>query len=412
MGSHRSNTNKQKTTRQRILARRIHFHPRIVAQFWKKLKLWQKILTVILTIVFLCIGTMYGIARWYIYEERNVPLTLGVTFISDYAKYFGLDPQQTMQAMIDQLHVKNFRLVSYWSDIEATKGHYDFSDLDWQFQMAEKAHAQVILSIGLRQPRWPECHMPTWAENEPYSVWYPQLKDFMTATIERYKNSPALGSYQLENEYFLKVFGTCQNYDRSRLVDEFNLVKKLDNDHPVIISRSNNAIGLPIGNPVPDEYGVSVYKRVWDKNVTHRYFEYPFPAWFYGFLAGGSEILSGRNMIIHELQAEPWPPTGITQASIAEQDKSMDATRLQSRFQYGEATGVKTIYLWGAEWWYYRLIKDHDPSLWNVAKTEFNNAAAHNQQLLNQKSPTQSMTTTTKIGTISLVSTTSTVHTY
>jgi hypothetical protein len=32
---------------------------------------------------------------------------------------------------------------------------------------------------------------------------------------------------------------------------------------------------------------------------------------------------------------------------------------------------MKNIDLWGAEYWYYRAVKLHDPSLWNVAKQEF-----------------------------------------
>ena len=76
-------------------------------------------------------------------------------------------------------------------------------------------------------------------------------------------------------------------------------------------------------------------------------------------------------MIIHELQAEPWPPGPLSTASIEEQNKSMDAKRLASRFEYGEATGIRTIYMWGAEWWYSRMINNHDPSVWNTAKFEF-----------------------------------------
>jgi hypothetical protein len=52
----------------------------------------------------------------------------------------------------------------------------------------------------------------------------------------------------------------------------------------------------------------------------------------------------------------------------------MNATILKARFKYGEATGMKTIYAWGAEYWYYRMVKLHDPSLWNVAKQAFASA--------------------------------------
>ncbi len=324
----------------------------------------------------LCLATMYGIARWYIWSESGKPLTLGVSFIPDYAQSLGLDAQKTMDAILNNLQVRHLRLTSYWSDIEPTPGHYDFSQLDWEFQKAEAAHAKVSLSLGLRQPRWPECHMPAWAANEQESAWQPQLEQFITAVINRYKNSPSLESYQLENEYF-NTFGQCTNYDRQRLVAEFNLVKKDDPRHPVIISRSNNYGGLPLGQPTPDEFGISVYRRTWDANVTHRYFEYPFPAWYYAFLAGAQKLLTGKPSVVHELQAEAWPPHGqsITQTPLAEQNKSMDAARLQQTVSFGEATGMRTIDLWGAEYWYYRLTVLHDPSLWNTAKQSLQRSA-------------------------------------
>lgn len=339
--------------------------------YWRK-NWWHKTLVVLLGLIILAIGAMYGIARWYIASQSSKPLTVGTTFIADYASSLGLDPHQTMQALTNDMHVKHFRLVSYWSDIEKSEGTYDFSELDWEFQQAEQAHATVSLSIGLRQPRWPECHLPTWAENEPANQWTPQLNQFITTVVNRYKNSPALDSYQLENEYFLAAFGTCTDFSRDRLVNEYNLVKKTDPQHIVIVSRSNNALGIGINDPRPDKYGVSIYKRVWTP-VLHRYIEYPFPAWYYGFLAGLQKIATGRDMIIHELQAEAWPPDGqsITQTSVPELNKSIDTQRLKDRIQYGKATGMRTMYLWGSEYWYYLKEVKHDPALWDTAKQAF-----------------------------------------
>jgi hypothetical protein len=329
-----------------------------------------------IALVLILSGSMYGISQWYIWHNRNKPLSYGVTFIPSYARYYGLDPQTTMDAIINDLGVRRFRLVSYWEVIEANPGTYDFSELDWQFAKADKVNAKVSLAIGLRQPRWPECHMPERLKTEPRGVWYPQLKEFMTAVIERYKDHPALDSYQLENEFFLSVFGECQDFDRERLIDEYNLVRQLDPDTKLIISRSNNAVGLPIGDPRPDEFAVSVYKRVWDKTITKRYYEYPFPAWFYGFLAGAGELLTGKDMIIHELQAESWLPEGYNMltAPLEEQNKSLNAERLKDRFEYGRASGMRTIDLWGVEWWYWRMVHLGDPSLWDVARNEFKNA--------------------------------------
>ncbi len=329
-------------------------------------------LIIIVVLVMFCVSSMYGIARWYMAKHASEPFNMAATFIPDYAESFGLDKQQTMDAMINDLGIKHLRLVSYWENGEATRDVYDFSFLDWQMQKARENGVKVSLAIGLRQPRWPECHMPTWAAKLPKSQWEPQLFDYIEAVVNRYRNDPALESWQLENEYFLKVFGICPDHSRDRLVDEFDLVKRLDKSHPLIVSRSNNAIGWPKGEPQPDISAVSVYKRVWDKTITRRYFEYPIPAWYYGFLAGWNELVNGNDTIIHELQAEAWLPDGFEMqtAPISELDKSLSPQRLQDRFEYGRSTGMRTMTLWGVEWWYYMKEKRNDPDLWNVAKEE------------------------------------------
>lgn len=349
---------------------------------WLNLKRWQQVFIVLGSLVFLITSSMYGIASWYINRHANEPLKYGITFIPNYARFLNLEPKQTLDAIINDLGVRRLRFVSYWRETEPQPGQYDFEELDWQFDMAEAAGAEVSLAIGLRQPRWPECHMPDWAKALPKEDWRQKIKDQMKAVVERYKNRPNLVEYQLENEYFLSVFGVCPDHDRDRLIDEFNFVKTIDSSKPLIVTRSNNATpSWPLGKPRADINGASIYKRVWDKTVTKRYFEYPYPGWFYAFLAGAAELTTGRNTFIHELQAEPWMPPGFEMNdinSIPEQNKSMDAKRLKSRFEYGKATGMRTIDLWGAEWWYWRLTKAGDPSLWQAAKEELTKTSAQN----------------------------------
>jgi hypothetical protein len=340
---------------------------------WLGKGFWQKALAVLIALVILSLSGMFAIAQWYYAKHRDTPVQLGATFIPDYALRLGVDPQETMDAMITDLGIKRFRLVSYWENGEMLQGKYDFSFLDWQMNKASAAGAKVSLAIGLRQPRWPECHMPAWAAKLPISEWQPKLLDYITAVVERYKNHPALESWQLENEFFLKVFGDCPDHSRDRLVNEFNRVKQLDPNHTLVVSMSNNAIGTPIGQPTPDEWAISVYKRVWDQTLTKRYFEYPIPAWYYAFRAGFTELTRGHDSFIHELQAEAWLPPGYTMqtAPIEEFYKSLNPERLRHRFRYGQATGMKKIDLWGVEWWYYMKVRRNAPELWNVAREEY-----------------------------------------
>lgn len=366
--------NKHHTSKNRFAQRAEQFwHP--VHSFFKQHRIlkWAFRTVVALILVFVVwLGSIYAFSVWYNHKHQSEPRKYGVTFIASYARYFGLDPDETLLALRDDLGFRRFRLVSYWKEIEKQPGQYDFSQLDHQLEQIEAVNGEVSLAIGLRQPRWPECHFPAWLEHKSKDEWYPPLKQYLKAVVERYKNRAVITSYQLENEHMLSVFGECTDFSRQRLQEEFDLVKSIDPKKPIVLSLANNYFGVPFRKPQPDQYGVSVYKRVFDSSVTNNYFEYPFPAWYYGGRAGMTELLTGKSSMLHELQAEPWPPKGITEVSIAEQDKSMDAKRLKERLDYAEQTGFRTIDLWGGEWWYWRKQKFNDPSLWNVVKDRLN----------------------------------------
>lgn len=349
-------------------------------------KTWTRKITAILVLVLMIlIVGMYAVAQWYIQSKSDQPYQMGATFIQPYAEYYGLDPQETLTAVTDDLGFEHLRLVSYWNVHEPTPGNYDFEELDWQFEHAEQRGVSVSLAIGLRQPRWPECHMPDWAAEMEKDEWYPELLNYMEVVVNRYKDSPALVTYQLENEFLLEVFGICPDHDRQRLVEEFDFVQSLDPERPIIVSRSNNATpSWPVGEPRADIIGASIYKRVWDGTLTNRYFEYPLPPWFYAFLAGGALATTGVDTVIHELQAEPWLPRGydMLTAPTEELYKSMSPEMLTERFEYARATGIREIDLWGVEWWYYRKVNDGDDSFWEIAREELKRTDEINRQIL------------------------------
>lgn len=338
--------------------------------FWRSRYLWQKIVLSVFAAFGLFMLVLYISAVGYRFAHRGETAQYGVTFIPSYARYLGVEPEETMLALRDDLGFRRFRLVSHWNGIEKTPGEYDFSELDWQFEKVAEVEGSVTLAIGLRQPRWPECHTPEMYHGEPIETLYPKLEKFITAVVERYKDHPSLVSYQLENEFFLEVFGECPDFSRERLQKEYDLVKSIDAETPVILSLANNYWGVPTGSPRPDIFGVSVYKRVYDYTVTKDYLEYPFPSWYYAGRAGLTQLLTGRKSMLHELQAEPWAPMPIPEAPIAEQDRSMDAKRLKERIKYGKDVGFKEVDLWGGEWWYWRKVHHNDPSLWETVRNE------------------------------------------
>lgn len=182
----------------------------------------------------------------------------GVSFSAPYAEYLGIHPQTCMKESITDLGVKRFRLMSYWNRHETQKGTYDFRDLDWQMKLAEKHGVEVTLCLGLKQPRWPESHWPTWAKNTTKEEWQQHLLDFIHTAVTRYKDYSCIVSYQLENEAMLRSFGEAGDFDRNRLKRELELIKSLDPTRPVIMSTSDSW-GIPVFGPRPDVYGFSIY---------------------------------------------------------------------------------------------------------------------------------------------------------
>src|SRR5258708_3165561 len=79
---------------------------------------WRRLLFGLMALLIAVTGSMYAIGQWYIYRNRNTPLTVGATFIPDYARYYDLEPHETLSAIINDLGVKRLRLVSYWENIE------------------------------------------------------------------------------------------------------------------------------------------------------------------------------------------------------------------------------------------------------------------------------------------------------
>ena len=80
-------------------------------------------------------------------------------------RIWGLDWKETYLALLDDLKVKNLKIAAHWDLIEPQDGVYDFADLDWQLEQARLHNAKVMLAIGMKTPRWPECHVPEWAKN-------------------------------------------------------------------------------------------------------------------------------------------------------------------------------------------------------------------------------------------------------
>src|SRR5688572_28769738 len=154
------------------------------------------------------------------------PQKFGVSFSIKQCRNFGVGPQKTLEWLIKDAGFRRFRLMSYWDEHEKEQGKLRFAELDWQIKKIKRAGGVITLCLGARQPRWPENHWPKWAWELPKQKRDEALLNFIQSVVERYKDEPAVISYQLENEALLKSFGKRIDAGRERLIKEFNLIKQ------------------------------------------------------------------------------------------------------------------------------------------------------------------------------------------
>ncbi|MEK7161036.1 MAG: beta-galactosidase, partial [Patescibacteria group bacterium] len=125
-------------------------------------------------------------------SKREKNMIYGASFNSEYAAYLGLNPRDAFNKILGEWNFKRIRLSAQWDLIEKNKGEYDWSELDWMMNEAAKKNAKVILAVGHRTPRWPECHYPKWIDPLTHASHGPELLRFVELTVNRYKNHPAL----------------------------------------------------------------------------------------------------------------------------------------------------------------------------------------------------------------------------
>jgi len=301
--------------------------------------------------------------------RSSAKIAWGATFSTQYAKELGLDWKQVFLSTLDDLKIRNYRIPIYWDEIQPAKGPYDFRDVDWMMDQANRRGAKVLLVVGRRVPRWPECHTPDWVAKQGIGFEDQQLLKLVAAEVEHFKDAPALDSWQLENEPLLGVFGECPPPDPALLGRERSVLKSIDTRHPVVITDSGElSIWLPTALKA-DVLGISMYRVTW--NQWFGYLYYPITPAFYWKKADALYPIV-KKVIVTELQAEPWPSNqrSIPDTPLSEQYKSMSISIFNNNVEFARRVGFPDVYLWGVEWWYW--IKERgNADFWNAAKKLF-----------------------------------------
>ena len=299
-------------------------------------------------------------------------ITWGITFSHVFAEELGFDWKEVYVAILDELKPTLLRLPVYWQVVEPEKGTFHFDEYDFMLDEAQKRGVNVVLVIGRRVPRWPECHIPRWAQKDSEGVQQENVRAAIFETVERYKHFDVLSAWQVENEPFLPYFGECPFPDGAALDKEIAFVRFLDPSRPIMVTDSGElSTWLPAAKRA-DIFGTTMYRTVWSDRLSPYlgYITYPLPPKFFWLKANLVHLFYGADkpIIVSELQAEPWTPGSLKGLSSAAQQKSMSVDKFHENIAYARAVGFPEVYLWGAEWWYLMKEEYDQPEFWEAGK--------------------------------------------
>ncbi|MCE9586189.1 beta-galactosidase [Candidatus Uhrbacteria bacterium] len=304
---------------------------------------------------------------------KEYPKQYGVTWSSPYAWGLGLNPNDGLREVLDDLGVRRFRIPAYWTDIEREQGKYDFRILREQLDMIAERKGNVMLAVGSRLPRWPECWVPDWAmQVDPATRRVAQLT-YLKKTYDTFKDHPSIMGWQVENEANFTLYVNCSGLDKKLVLEELRYIRdeeaKRKDPRPVYTTDSGElSLWVDWAGEV-DGLGVSLYRAVTNPwlGVINYWF---IPPWAYSRKAWLARFFVDP-IFVSEFQMEPWSDHPLQNTSLDDQYRTLSIEQMRKNFTYAKRVEMPAVDFWGAEWWYWMREKQGNAEFWNEAKKFF-----------------------------------------
>jgi hypothetical protein len=288
------------------------------------------------------------------------------------------DPAQDLQTLLDATNPDLVRLPVYWESVQPSPDKLDFSSVDELLAVVEDHNrsavrpTRVVLTVGARNFLYPELHAPQWAgpRQQPYLNDVQSgsaYRAYFDGTILRYRSSPLLYAWQVENEpldYVVNELTGADQITPEQLAWEISRVHELDQAHVVAtttfdawnatldwlqqyaplalalsgISTSGHpgqaladadALGLDIyldAPSTPVRFTSMEIRAAWKQQALH-------------FWAGQARA-QGKDLWLAEMEAQPWSTT----SSFTTADLITSASGYRQE-------PLQVVLLWGADTW-------------------------------------------------------------
>ncbi len=293
----------------------------------------------------------------------------GFTYSTIYAESLDLQAVPAFTQIVQEIPFRFVRLPVYWSRYEPINDLWSDQELQSLLDIAQQNDVAVILAIGQKVPRWPECFIPSWAKGLEGQEYDREFLAFTDHIVNTFGNHPALERWQIENESYFP-FGECVDIDPDLILAQKQMVR-MGTPHIPIQTTVSGEQGLGFNKaPFADIIGFSLYRTVSTPMLgkfifPHIPFLYRVQSWLVA--------LGGKHSVISELQAEPW---GVHEFNLTSRDGLKAAAQaftpddLAQQLIFARQTGMREISVWGVEWWL--SLANHDEvELWESAKTIF-----------------------------------------
>ncbi len=276
---------------------------------------------------------------------------LGTTFAPRQITYLGLDPHQAFQDLLQQ-KPEIIRLGVYWHEAEPTPNHYDFSQTEWYLHQCQRVNQPIMLTIGVKAPRWPEYywpdHIPVKNPQDPQTQ--SQLLRFVAQATQHLQSFDCITHWQVENEPLDPSGPERVTLPLRLLAQEVALVRQLDPSHRrVVLNMWANTIDFTrvaqLAN-LADILGLDIYPKQFVGRVGQKKL-YRGPKW-----KEVTQVCQKYLTWITELQAEPWEPNIVDYQNP--DPPSMNLELLKQNIEQARRLRVQKILIWGWEYWWWR----------------------------------------------------------
>lgn len=308
------------------------------------------------------------------HTQPSAPL-VGFSFSPEESVWAGRDPSRDLALLLDGTQPDLVRLPIYWEDVEPTPGMLDFEGIDpllrviADHNLTAPHQTRVVLTVGARNFLYPELHEPDWAgpRDQPY-LDQAQSGDayrlYFESSITRYRNSPLLYAWQVENEPFDEVGNITTGQDQisqTQLAWEVGEVHRLDPMHEAVITTYDGLnvyidwleVNAPRllsdynGHPqqalsMADALGLDLYvdgPNVPYRHLTTMYLREEWKQQALHFWAGMANK-QGKSLWLAEMQAQPWSDT------TTFGPKDLVASAIDYRQE-----NLQVVLMWGVETW-------------------------------------------------------------